>query len=389
MNKFVYTTAIRKMRSIKARIKIIQGSSSAGKTFGIIPILINEAINNSLITISIVSESLPHLRRGAIKDFLTIMKITNRYIDSHWNKTNSTYTFANGSVLEFFSVEDDTKLRGARRNILYVNECNNISYPAYTQLAMRTDGAIWLDFNPTHKFWIEEILDEGEAERIILTYKDNEALQQTIIDFLESKRILALTSDYWKNWCRVYLDGLVGSLEGVIFNDYKVLDRLPIEAELIAYGTDFGFSNDPSTVTGVYRYNGEIILDEVIYQKGLLTSQLAKLMKENEVIGNVFCDSADPRSIAELRTFGISAYAVKKTADSILYGINLMQSYKLNVTKRSTNLLHELDNYKWAEDKENNKLNRPIDNFNHCIDGIRYVFLMRLQHKSSIPMVSF
>ena len=317
------------------------------------------------------------------------MKVTNRYIDSHWNKTNSIYTFGNGSYIEFFSVEDDSKLRGARRNCLYINEANNISYAAYTQLAMRTDGDIWLDYNPTHKFWVEEILDEGESERIILTYKDNEALSLTVINFLESKRALAKTSSYWENWCKVYLDGQVGSLEGVIFNDYKVLDRLPEEAELIAFGVDFGFSNDPSTVTGVYRYNGEIILDELIYQKGLLTNQLAKLMKEKGVIGNVFCDSADPRSIAELRTFGISSYPVKKAADSILYGINLMQSYKLNVTKRSTNLINELDNYKWAEDKENNKLNRPIDNFNHCIDGIRYVFLMRLQHKSSTPMVSF
>jgi phage terminase large subunit len=255
---------------------------------------------------------------------------------------------------------------------------------------MRTDNDIWLDYNPTHKFWVEEILNEGEAERIILTYLDNEALSITVKNFLEAKRELAKTSSYWENWCRVYLDGLVGSLEGVIFNDYTILDRLPIEAELIAYGVDFGFSNDPSTVCeSVYRWNGEIILDEAIYQKGLLTNQLAKLMKEEDVKGNVFCDSADPRSIAELRTFGISAYPVKKGADSILYGINLMQSYKLNVTKRSTNLIHELDNYKWAEDREGNKLNRPIDNYNHCIDGVRYVFLMRLQHKSSTPMVSF
>lgn len=387
-NQFIYTNAIRKMRKMKQRIKIVQGSSSAGKTFGIIPILIDKAIKNPLLTISIVSESLPHLRRGAIKDFLSIMKMTNRYIDSHWNKTNSVYTFANGSYIEFFSVEDDTKLRGARRNCLYVNEANNINYPAYIQLAMRTDNDIWLDYNPTHKFWVEEILDEGEAERVILTYKDNEALSKTVIDFLESKRILAKTSNYWENWCRVYLDGLVGSLEGVIFNDYNVLDKLPIEAELIAYGTDFGFSNDPSTVTGVYRWNGEIILDEVIYQKGLLTNELAKLMKQNNVSGNVFCDSSDPRSIAELRAFGISAYPVKKGADSILYGINLMQSYKLNVTKHSTNLIHELDNYKWSE-KDGVKLNKPIDIFNHCIDGVRYVFLMRLQHKSTVPMLSF
>jgi len=377
------------MRKMKKRIKVIQGGSSSGKTFGIIPILIDKAIKNPNITISIVSESLPHLRRGAMKDFLLIMKITNRYIDINWNRTNSIYTFTNGSYIEFFSVEDDSKLRGARRNILYVNEANNINYPAYTQLAMRTDMDIFIDYNPTHKFWSNEVLESDEAELLVLTYKDNEALSKTVIDYLESKRELAKTSTYWENWVRVYVDGQLGQLEGVIFNDYTILDKLPIEAELIAYGVDFGFSNDPSTVTGVYKWNGEIILDEVIYQKGLLTGDLAKLMQANKVGGTIFCDSADPRSIAELRAFGISAYPVKKGADSILYGINLMQSYKLNVTKRSTNLIHELDNYKWCEDKEGAKMNKPIDVFNHCIDGIRYVFLMRLQRKSSTPMITF
>jgi len=388
MNKFYYTTSIRKMRRMKSRIKIVQGGSSSGKTMGIIPILIDKAIKEPLITISIISESLPHLRRGCIKDFLSIMKTTNRYVESHWNKTNSVYTFSNGSYIEFFSVEDDTKLRGARRNVLYVNEANNITYQAFTQLAMRTDGDIWLDYNPTHKFWVEEVLDEDEAERIILTYKDNEALSKTIINYLESKRELAKTSTYWANWTRVYLDGLVGQLEGVIFNDYKIVDTIPIEAELVAYGCDFGFSNDESTVTAVYKYNGELILDEIIYQKGLLTGDLAKLMKENNVEGNVYCDSSDPRSIAELRTFGISAYPVKKGADSILYGINILKGYQLNITKRSINMKREFDNYKWAEDKEGNKLNKPIDAFNHICDGIRYVALMRLQHQSNTPMVS-
>jgi phage terminase large subunit len=389
MNDFKYTTAIRKMRKLRKRIKVIQGGSSSGKTFGILPILIDQAIKNANITISIVAESLPHLRRGAIKDFLTIMKTTNRYVDLHWNKTNSVYTFSNGSYMEFFSVEDDSKLRGARRNVLYINEANNITYQAYTQLAMRTDGDIWLDYNPVNKFWSSEVLEGDDAELLILTYKDNEALAKTVIDFLESKRELAKTSDYWANWCKVYIDGLVGSLEGIIFNDYKLVDKIPPEAELVAYGCDFGYSNDESTITGVYKYNGEIILDEVIYQKGLLTSDLAKLMKEHNVNGTIFADCSDPRSIQELRNYGFSVYATKKGADSILYGINVMKFYQLNITKRSTNLKYELDNYKWIEDKEGNKLNKPIDCFNHAIDGVRYVFLMRLANRSSTPMMSF
>jgi len=174
---FVYTTAIKKLRKLKKRIRIVQGGTSAGKTFGILPILIDKACKNELLEISVVSESVPHLRRGALKDFEKIMRSTNRWIDAHFNKSLLKYTFSNGSFIEFFSVDQPDKLRGARRNILYINECNNVNFEAYQQLSIRTSHEVWLDFNPTHEFWAHtELLQDKDSEHLIVTYKDNEAL---------------------------------------------------------------------------------------------------------------------------------------------------------------------------------------------------------------------
>lgn len=386
---FIYTTAIDKIRRMKARIKVIPGGSSAGKTYGIIPILIDKAITNPEISISIVSESIPHLKRGAMRDFINIMKMTNRYIDINWNRTNSIYTFTNGSYIEFFSVEDDSKLRGARRNILYINECNKVSEESYTQLVMRTDMDVYLDYNPSNRFWIDNVLLTDDAEKLILTYKDNEALSKTVIDFLESKIILAKTSDYWANWCNVYLYGQQGRLDDTIFNNWSEIDRIPEEANLIGYGMDFGFTNDPTTCVGIYKYNGGLIIDEIIHRKGLSNSDISRLLKESNVIGEIYADSAEPKSIDELKKYGHRIYPAKKGPDSIIYGIGLLQEQQLFVTKRSINIKQELTNYSWKKDKDGNTLNTPIDNWNHQIDAIRYLATMKLGKKNGTPDFSF
>lgn len=381
--QFIYTTALDKIRRMKARIKVIPGGSSAGKTFSIIPILIDTAIKSPNLAISVVSESMPHLRRGALRDFINIMKMTNRYIDANWNRTNSIYTFTNGSYIEFFGVEDESKLRGARRNVLYVNEANKINEESYTQLAMRTDEDIYLDYNPSNRFWADNITEE--SERLILTYKDNEALSQSVIKFLESKLVLAETSEYWKNWCNVYLYGLTGSLEGVVFNNWSQVDTLPKEASLIGYGMDFGFTNDPSTCIGVYKLNDDIILDEVFYKKGLSNSDISTLLKADDVKGEIYADSADPKSIDELKKYGHRIMPTKKGPDSILHGINLLQEQSILITKRSINLKKELEEYSWKKDKDGNTLNIPIDIYNHAIDAARYLALIKLgkQRKGS------
>ncbi len=378
--EFVYTTALDKIRKMKSRIKVIPGGSSAGKTFSILPILIDMAARENNLSISVVSESMPHLRRGAMRDFIKIMKMTNRYIDKNWNRSNSIYKFTNGSYIEFFGADDDAKMRGARRNILYVNEGNNIKEEAYTQLAMRTDMDIYIDYNPSHHFWADD-LQGDEVEKLVLTYKDNEALPQTVIDFLEAKRELAKTSEYWANWCKVYLDGQLGQLDGVIFQGWKEIDRVPPEAELIGNGMDFGFTNDPTTLISVYRYNGKLIADEVIYQKGLANSDISRLLKQNNVTGIIYADSAEPKSIDELKRYGHLILPAKKGPDSIIHGINLMQEYEILITKRSKNLQNEFNNYSWLKDKDGNPMNIPQDAYNHGIDGFRYLSIMKLGKK--------
>jgi phage terminase large subunit len=380
-NSFIYTSALDKIRKMKARIKIIPGGSSAGKTYSILPILMDMAIRTKGLSISVVSESMPHLRRGAMRDFIKIMKSTNRYIDKNWNRSNFIYTFSNGSFIEFFSVDEEAKLRGARRHVLYINECNNVSEESYMQLAMRTSGDIFLDYNPSNRFWVNNI-DVNDSERLVLTYKDNEALPQTVIDFLESKLILAQTSTYWKNWCNVYLYGKEGSLEGVVFNNWEEIDIVPTDAELVGYGMDFGFTNDPSTCVGVYRWNGKLVCDQVIYAKGLSNSDLSKLMLDGKVAGEVYADSAEPKSIDELKKYGHKVYSTKKGPDSILHGINLLQEYELLITRRSIDLKEELRRYSWKKDKDGNTMNVPEGIWDHCIDAVRYLALMKLGRRS-------
>lgn len=384
-NEFRYTTAIDKIRKMSTRKKVIQGGTSAGKTFGILPILIDKAIKEPHLEISVVSETIPHLRRGALKDFLKIMMMTGRYIPEHYNKTHLKYTFSNGSYIEFFSVDDESKLRGARRNVLYVNEANNINYDSYLQLAIRTSNDIYIDFNPTHKFWAHnEVLNEDDSELLILNYLDNEALPQNIIEELEANKAKATTSDYWKNWWTVYGLGQIGTLEGVIFDNWDEIDRIPEEASLIGYGMDFGYSNDPTTLVGVYKYNNDLIFDEVIYQKELLNSEIAALIKQHGITGEIYADSAEPKSIRELSRYGLRIIGAKKGRDSINFGIGILQEYNMLITKRSTNIKDELNRYSWKKDREGNATNIPIDNYNHCIDAMRYLAISKLQKKNAV-----
>lgn len=382
----ILTTAIDKIRSIDKRKKIIQGGSSSGKTYAILTILIDWAIRNPMKSISVVSESMPHLRRGALRDFLNIMKTTNRYIDDHFNKTNLIYTFGNGSYVEFFSADSPDKLKGARRDCLFINECNHVSYEAYQQMMIRTRGDIYLDYNPDRRFWaITEVANESDAERIILSYKDNEALDDTIIQQFEINREKAKTSEYWKNWCKVYIDGEVGSLEGVVFENWRECLTIPDEAELIGIGMDFGFTNDPTTAIAVYKSDNDYYLDELFYQTNLTNSAIDSLLKQSEVQKSyeIWADSADPKTIKELKNYGWRIFGAEKGKDSILYGIGLMQEYNLFITSRSRNLINEFQNYQWMKDREGMKTNTPMDAFNHGIDAVRYLFMSKLGKRNS------
>ncbi|SEA58888.1 phage terminase large subunit [Arachidicoccus rhizosphaerae] len=395
VNGFTYTTAIRKLRRLKRRIKCVPGGSSAGKTFGILPILIDKAARTPKLEISVVSESIPHLRRGALKDFIKIMQATGRFIDANWNRTLLKYTFGNGSYIEFFSVENEQNVRGPRRKILYVNEANNISFDTYHQLAIRTSDEIWLDWNPSNEFWAyTELLNDPDADWLTLTYQDNEALPDAIVKELEKGYNRAfkdpelakrdweagikpdnIKSSYWLNWVKVYLRGELGSLEGVIFSNWEIIDELPAEAKYLGTGLDFGYTNDPTAAPDVYKWNDYRIIDEAVYQTGLMNHQIAEKIKGK---GPVYADSAEPKSIDEIALFGIPIFPTVKGKDSINYGIQLMQQQKYLVTRRSVNAIKELRNYCWDTDKTGKSLNKPIDAFNHIIDGLRYHEMMTL-----------
>lgn len=387
-NGFVYTSAIKKLRKLRKRTKIVPGGTSAGKTYGILPILIDRAVKNPGLEISVVSESIPHLRKGALKDFLKIMKATGRYIDANWNRTLLTYTFANGAYIEFFSADQEDKVRGPRRHVLYINECNNISFETYHQLAIRTSVDIWLDFNPSNEFWVyTELQDDEDVEWLTLTYKDNEGLPESIVREIEKARTKAFYDDslegamlfdsanvknaFWSNWWKVYGLGQLGSLEGVIFTNWTIIKDIPAGARLIGRGLDFGYSNDPTAITEIYEWNGKRILHEICYSTGMLNGAVAQVLGKGGII--TYADSADPKSIDELRDiYKCNIKGAAKGADSIVFGVQIMQQQEYLVTQSSTNLIKELRSYCWDTDKTGKKLNKPIDAFNHLIDGIRY-----------------
>ena len=371
------TTAQAKISKLKKRIRIVQGGTSSSKTFTILPFLIQYAIQTPNSEISVVSESIPHLKRGALKDFLKIMDWTGNYNQNNFNKSNLTYKFTNGSYIEFFSADQPDKLRGARRDILFINECNNVTFESYKQLSIRTNKFIYLDYNPTNEFWVHsELMDDNDSDFVILTYKDNEALSVSIVKDIEKAKVKAETSSYWDNWWKVYGLGQIGSLEGVIFNNWKPIDKIPNEARLLGYGVDFGYTNDPTAIVEVYKWNDKRIINEICYEKGLTNSQIAKRITTKMP---AYCDSAEPKSVAELKLNGINAIAVEKGADSIKYGINLIQENEYFVTSQSTNLISELRKYAWDKDKRTGEtLNKPIDDFNHAIDSWRYHEMMTL-----------
>jgi phage terminase large subunit len=390
---FKYTTAIKKIRALKKFIKGIQGGTSAGKTFGIIPIEIDYCAKNPLTETSIVAESVPHLKRGAMKDFKKIMKETNRWVDSRWNATDFKYTFANGSYIEFFSADNDSKLRGARRDRLYMNEANNMTFHAYTELASRTKISVTLDWNPTSNFWFhEELLNDSDVDFLIINYEDNEACPESALNFILKAKEKSLTSDFWRNWYNVYGLGLIGNLQGVVFDNWKQVDRIPEYAKLKGYGMDFGFTNDPTTLIAIYEFEGIDYWDEIIYQTQLTNSELSKLMKSKSVsqLVNIVSDSAEPKSIKDLKNMGWSKLlGAEKGKDSINNGINYIQEKEIRVTSHSLNLIKELRSYVWQKDSSGKATNKPIDAFNHCIDAIRYYYTIEKKPKPKAPRATY
>lgn len=366
---YIETTATKKVKSLSKRIRGLQGGTSASKTVSAVLYLIAMAQSDKTPTLtSIVSESFPHLRRGAMRDFLNIMQAHNYYKEDRWSKTDFVYTFETGSKIEFFSADQPSKVRGPRRDRLLINEANNVPYETFVQLEIRTKEFIMLDWNPVSSFWFhEEIKDKrDDVEMVILTYKDNEALDENIVKSIESRKTN-------KAWWRVYGEGKVGEVEGRIYTEWNILDEIPHEARLIRRGLDFGYSVDPSVLVDIYEYNGGYILDEQLYQKGQSNKQLADFINnlpERETL--VIADSAEPKSIDEIKLYGINILPAEKGRDSINYGIQMIQDKKISITKRSVNGIKEYRSYMWKTDRDGKNIGVPESGNDHFLDAIRY-----------------
>lgn len=369
------TTAYRKLQTLNRRIRGISGGTSASKTISILQWLIDASQNykGNLIS-SIVSESMPHLKRGVIRDFLNIMQEHGYYVDSRWNRSDFIYDFSDKSgrkILEFFSADQPGKVRGPRRDILFINEANNISYETFTQLEIRTKKIVWLDWNPVSEFWFytsnsgePAVKDRSDCDFMILTYRDNEALDPASIQTIEMRKDN-------RNWWRVYGEGLLGESEGRIYKDWAIIDEIPHSANLRRYGLDFGYTNDPTALIAIYYMDGGYILDEVTYRKGLNNNDIADII-HNLSTALVIADSAEPKSIDEIKLKGIDIVPAQKGKGSVNQGIDYVQQQRISVTKQSVNLLKEYRNYLWITDKNGKMLNEPQDFLNHCMDATRY-----------------
>lgn len=373
-------------RSLRAwldgkRLIANRGGTRSGKTYSIVCLLVSIAKNGRKRSIDIVSESLPHLKRGAINDIEDIMTNEGMMegVQYEKNRSDHTYTFANGTKIRFFSADDWGKVKGSRRDILFINESNRIPFETYRQLSVRTAETIFLDWNPDTEYWYEMkgLNTKDTTTEIVSTYKDN--------PFLSDIQIMEIESNKGDDaWWKVYGLGEVGRPMGVIFDRWQQVDEIPEGATLVGRGLDFGFMTDPTAMVDVYKYDGKLWLDEVCYLHGLTNDKIAERLRgfNNMVVA----DSAEMKSITEIHNYGIRYIEpARKGSDSVRAGIDILRRYELMVTKRSLNLIFELRNYKWKENKITGEtMGEPVDRWNHLLDAARYVALNRLAERHRV-----
>lgn len=355
--------------------KIIQGGMSASKTFSILELLVGYAESYPDSLISVVGMSYPHLSTGAIRDFTKIMKETNRWNPAQWNSTSHIYTFKNGSVLEFLSV-DKMSARGPRRDVLFVNEANGLNFEVFQELSGRTRDFVIIDYNPSAKFWAHTELVEKHPDDVsflIVTYKDNEALSPREVENIESHK--PKKDEEPSNWWTVYGLGQIGSLEGNVYSGWveSSVDKITTEGRLIRYGLDFGFSNDESALVAVYDLgDNQLGVIEKVFQKGVLNSQYQAIFASKEIDPNVLivADSARPEAIAEIRQAGYRIIGADKNAGSVLRGIERVSEKQ--ILYYGENLKREYLSYAWRKKRSGEILDEPEDGNDHLLDALRY-----------------
>jgi len=367
----VFTRNLSAYLNKKIRRAVNEGGTSSSKTYSIVQLLIFIAMESKRkILISIVAESLPVLKRGAIRDFLKIME---DYLDEkRWNRSDYIYTFPNGSQIEFFGADSSAKLRGGRRDILYINECNNVAYESFMELDKRTRLFTFLDYNPVAEFWAhEKIIPRPDTEYIHSTYLDaKHVLDKSIIENIESEK------DADPNWWHVYGLGLVGKINGLVYPNFQIIEQLqPIARPLIIYGLDFGFSNDPSVLVRNEIRGNDLYSEEMFYETGMTNRQIADRFAEVGVRKHrdvIIADSAEPKSIQELCDYGYNVLPVTKGQGSVEHGIQKVNQYNQFWFKNSPNCIKEQRNCMYIKDKNGNFTDAITHFFSHGMDARRY-----------------
>lgn len=361
------------------RVIVNKGSTRSSKTWSILQLLYCIGVlSKRPLLISIVSESMPHLKKGCIRDFENMLKIEGRWNPKKWNSTDKIYREGQ-ACFEFFSADQPGKVHGPARDILYINECINIPYETYRQLAIRTTETIFLDFNPCFRFWVDDkVLIRPDSELIHSTYRDNEYLTEVQIREIESNK-----DD--EQWWKVYGLGETGSQIGMVMQNWSTVAVMPDNYKKRWIGIDFGFTNDPTAIVDIRLSDGELWIDELLYSNGYDNMRIAACLSDCNIPRSVaiVADSAEPKSIHEIRSQGWMVEGAKKGSDSIRIGLSVLNRYKKNITARSVNIINEYQNYRWQTDANGTTLNVPIDKFNHSIDAQRYVALNKLSQQGS------
>ena len=356
-----------------SKITCLQGGSRSGKTYNtLLWIIFSYCHKNTGKVISCCRKTMPSLKSSTIRDFLEILRNNELYSEIYHNKTSNEY-WLNGNLIEFFSLDMGSRVRGRKRDLLFINEANEIDYEAWNQLLFRTDGRIIIDYNPHDQFhWIyDKVLDRPDAQLHISTYLDNPFISDTLR--AEIERLKETDPDYW----RVYGLGQRGQNRSLVFK-FQIIDEIPSTAKFIGYGLDFGYASDPSSLCATYTEGDNMYTKELLYERGLTNQDLANkflelgLDKRDEIFG----DSSEPKSIEEIYRMGWNIKGKKKF--ELNYGIDLIRRYKLHITRDSINAIRELESYKYIEDRNGNPTNKPQDLNNHFCDALRYSIVHRL-----------
>jgi phage terminase large subunit len=364
------------LQNSESKITALQGGSRSGKTYNVlIWIIFSYCHNNTGKVISICRKTLPSLKASVLRDFLEILRNNDLYSEIYHNKTSNEY-WLNGNLIEFFSLDMGSRVRGRKRDMLFVNEANEIDYESWNQLLFRTDGSIIIDYNPHDQFhWIyDKVLVRPDCSLHISTFMDNPFISDNLRE--EIQRLKETDPDYW----RVYGLGLRGRNRSLVFK-FEIVDEIPSTARFLAFGLDFGFASDSSSLCATYIEGDNMYCKEMLYETGLTNQDLVRKFEQLglDKRDEIFADSSEPKSIEEIYRMGWNIKGKKKF--EINYGIDLIRRYKLHITKESTNGIKELESYKYIEDKNGNPTNKPLDKNNHFADSLRYSVV----HKLSYP----